>query len=97
MSSLPDSDLFSSSPCLDFFPISGSFEANPPFCEELMDAMVSHFEVCSLLCCSEWSSVVVCSPLLLYAHNKAVIQKVEGNHCCCTALEAELFPFHRRQ
>lgn len=37
-----------SSPCLDFFPISGSFEANPPFCEELMDAMVSHFEVCLL-------------------------------------------------
>lgn len=36
------------SPCLDFFPISGSFEANPPFCEELMDAMVSHFEVCLL-------------------------------------------------
>ncbi|NXY51088.1 PCIF1 factor, partial [Ceuthmochares aereus] len=31
-------------PCLDFFPVSGSFEANPPFCEELMDAMVSHFE-----------------------------------------------------
>ncbi|CAM5152194.1 unnamed protein product [Eretmochelys imbricata] len=31
-------------PFLDFFPISGSFEANPPFCEELMDAMVSHFE-----------------------------------------------------
>ena len=32
-------------PCLDFSPLSGSFEANPPFCEELMDAMVSHFEV----------------------------------------------------
>lgn len=31
-------------PCLDFFPVSGSFEANPPFCEELMDAMVTHFE-----------------------------------------------------
>ncbi|KAG8131448.1 putative Phosphorylated CTD-interacting factor 1-like protein [Naja naja] len=31
-------------PCLDFFPISGSFQANPPFCEELMDAMVTHFE-----------------------------------------------------
>lgn len=31
-------------PCLDFTPLSGSFEANPPFCEELMDAMVSHFE-----------------------------------------------------
>ncbi|KAL7990152.1 hypothetical protein Chor_010506 [Crotalus horridus] len=31
-------------PCLDFFPISGSFQANPPFCEELMDVMVTHFE-----------------------------------------------------
>ncbi|XP_029467589.1 mRNA (2'-O-methyladenosine-N(6)-)-methyltransferase [Rhinatrema bivittatum] len=31
-------------PCLDFYPVSGSFEANPPFCEELMDAMVTHFE-----------------------------------------------------
>lgn len=36
-------------PCLDFSPLSGSFEANPPFCEELMDAMVSHFEVGALL------------------------------------------------
>lgn len=36
-------------PCLDFSPLSGSFEANPPFCEELMDAMVSHFEVRVLL------------------------------------------------
>lgn len=41
-----------SSPCLDFFPVSGSFEANPPFCEELMEAMVSHFEVRSLPRCS---------------------------------------------
>lgn len=32
-------------PCLSFFPVSGSFEANPPFSEELMDAMVTHFEV----------------------------------------------------
>ena len=31
-------------PVLDFKPVSGSFEANPPFCEELMDAMVTHFE-----------------------------------------------------
>ena len=31
-------------PILDFKPVSGSFEANPPFCEELMDAMVTHFE-----------------------------------------------------
>lgn len=36
-------------PCLDFSPLSGSFEANPPFCEELMEAMVSHFEVGVLL------------------------------------------------
>lgn len=34
---------------LDFHPISGSFEANPPFSEELMDAMVDHFEVLSSL------------------------------------------------
>ncbi|KAK7114167.1 mRNA (2'-O-methyladenosine-N(6)-)-methyltransferase-like [Littorina saxatilis] len=31
-------------PVLDFFPLSGSLEANPPFCEELMEAMVDHFE-----------------------------------------------------
>ena len=30
---------------LKFRPVSGSFEANPPFCEELMEAMVDHFEV----------------------------------------------------
>lgn len=33
-----------SSPLLEFRPLSGSFEANPPFCEELMDAAVTHFE-----------------------------------------------------
>lgn len=33
-----------SRPILDFHPTSGSFEANPPFCEELMEAMVDHFE-----------------------------------------------------
>ncbi|XP_078473832.1 mRNA (2'-O-methyladenosine-N(6)-)-methyltransferase isoform X1 [Lampetra fluviatilis] len=31
-------------PILDFNPVSGSFEANPPFGEELMNAMVDHFE-----------------------------------------------------
>ena len=31
-------------PVLEFKPVSGSFEANPPFCEELMDSMVTHFE-----------------------------------------------------
>ena len=29
---------------LDFKPQCGSFEANPPFCEELMDATITHFE-----------------------------------------------------
>uniref|UniRef100_F6XRK5 mRNA (2'-O-methyladenosine-N(6)-)-methyltransferase n=1 Tax=Monodelphis domestica TaxID=13616 RepID=F6XRK5_MONDO len=45
-SAFPDTDGYfgSRGPCLDFYPLSGSFEANPPFCEELMDAMVSHFE-----------------------------------------------------
>ncbi|XP_075701518.1 mRNA (2'-O-methyladenosine-N(6)-)-methyltransferase isoform X1 [Rhinoderma darwinii] len=38
-------------PCLSFYPVSGSFEANPPFSEELMDAMATHFE--NLLECSD--------------------------------------------
>uniref|UniRef100_A0A3B5MHG6 WW domain-containing protein n=1 Tax=Xiphophorus couchianus TaxID=32473 RepID=A0A3B5MHG6_9TELE len=38
-SAFPDIDGFFGSR-----PVSGSFEANPPFCEELMDAMVTHFE-----------------------------------------------------
>ncbi|XP_066558286.1 mRNA (2'-O-methyladenosine-N(6)-)-methyltransferase [Amia ocellicauda] len=45
-SAFPDTDGFfgSRGPFLNFSPVSGSFEANPPFCEELMDAMVTHFE-----------------------------------------------------
>uniref|UniRef100_H3BHH4 mRNA (2'-O-methyladenosine-N(6)-)-methyltransferase n=2 Tax=Latimeria chalumnae TaxID=7897 RepID=H3BHH4_LATCH len=45
-SAFPDTDGFfgSRGPLLSFSPVSGSFEANPPFCEEMMDAMVSHFE-----------------------------------------------------
>ncbi|XP_043946164.1 mRNA (2'-O-methyladenosine-N(6)-)-methyltransferase [Protopterus annectens] len=45
-SAFSDTDGFfgSRGPFLEFFPVSGSFEANPPFCEELMDAMVTHFE-----------------------------------------------------
>ncbi|KAK3085841.1 hypothetical protein FSP39_009480 [Pinctada imbricata] len=31
-------------PILNFHPVVGSFEANPPFCEELMESMVDHFE-----------------------------------------------------
>ncbi|KAM6981370.1 mRNA (2'-O-methyladenosine-N(6)-)-methyltransferase [Aplochiton taeniatus] len=45
-SAFPDTDGFygSRGPFLSFSPASGSFEANPPFCEELMDSMVTHFE-----------------------------------------------------
>ncbi|XP_029006767.2 mRNA (2'-O-methyladenosine-N(6)-)-methyltransferase isoform X2 [Betta splendens] len=45
-SAFPDTDGFfgSRGPFLSFCPVSGSFEANPPFCEELMDTMVTHFE-----------------------------------------------------
>ncbi|XP_786170.4 mRNA (2'-O-methyladenosine-N(6)-)-methyltransferase [Strongylocentrotus purpuratus] len=39
-----DSYFGSRGPILDFFPFSGSFEANPPFGEELMEATVIHFE-----------------------------------------------------
>ncbi|XP_068598718.1 mRNA (2'-O-methyladenosine-N(6)-)-methyltransferase [Brachionichthys hirsutus] len=45
-SAFPDIDGFfgSRGPFLSFSPVSGSFEAHPPFCEELMDAMVTHCE-----------------------------------------------------
>ncbi|XP_039632543.1 mRNA (2'-O-methyladenosine-N(6)-)-methyltransferase [Polypterus senegalus] len=45
-SAFQDTDGFfgSRGPFLSFSPVSGSFEANPPFSEELMDAMVTHFE-----------------------------------------------------
>ncbi|XP_021938704.1 phosphorylated CTD-interacting factor 1 isoform X1 [Zootermopsis nevadensis] len=45
-SAFPDTDSYfgSRGPVLDFKAVSGSFEANPPFCEELMEAMVNHFE-----------------------------------------------------
>ncbi|PSN36211.1 Phosphorylated CTD-interacting factor 1 [Blattella germanica] len=45
-SAFPDTDSYfgSRGPILDFKAVSGSFEANPPFCEELMEAMVNHFE-----------------------------------------------------
>ncbi|XP_054720855.1 mRNA (2'-O-methyladenosine-N(6)-)-methyltransferase-like [Uloborus diversus] len=45
-SAFPDTDSFfgSRGPFLNFFPVSGSFEANPPYCEELLDATLVHFE-----------------------------------------------------
>ena len=45
-SAFPDIDSYfgSRGPILDFNPLCGSFEANPPFCEELMDATIAHFE-----------------------------------------------------
>lgn len=29
---------------MNFYPVSGSFQANPPDCEELIDACITHFE-----------------------------------------------------
>ena len=45
-SAFPDIDSYfgSRGPILEFKPHCGSFEANPPFCEELMDGVVGHFE-----------------------------------------------------
>lgn len=45
-SAFPDIDSYfgSRGPILEFRPHCGSFEANPPFCEELMDATIVHFE-----------------------------------------------------
>lgn len=45
-SAFPDTDSYfgSRGPILDLKPLCGSFEANPPFCEELMDSTISHFE-----------------------------------------------------
>lgn len=45
-SAFPDTDSFfgSRGPIQHFYPVSGSFEANPPFCEELMESSFSHFE-----------------------------------------------------
>ncbi|BFZ13338.1 hypothetical protein BsWGS_16377 [Bradybaena similaris] len=45
-SAFPDTDGYfgSRGPFLSFYPTSGSFEANPPFSDELMAAMVDHME-----------------------------------------------------
>lgn len=45
-SAFPDTDCFygSRGPILEFHPVCGSFEANPPFSEELMTASFDHFE-----------------------------------------------------
>lgn len=45
-SAFADTDTYfgSRGPFLDFKPVSGSFAANPPFSEELMEAMVNHME-----------------------------------------------------
>lgn len=45
-SAFPDTDSFfgSRGSILKFFPVAGSFEVNPPFSEELMEATVNHLE-----------------------------------------------------
>ncbi|XP_043255832.1 mRNA (2'-O-methyladenosine-N(6)-)-methyltransferase [Colletes gigas] len=65
-------------PFLDFRPVSGSFQANPPYCEELMEAMVNHFE--RLLADStEPLSFVVFLPEWRDPAPNALI-KLEGSH-----------------
>uniref|UniRef100_A0A1B6D634 PCIF1 WW domain-containing protein n=1 Tax=Clastoptera arizonana TaxID=38151 RepID=A0A1B6D634_9HEMI len=39
-----DSYFGSNGPILELKAVTGSFQANPPYCEELMEAMVNHFE-----------------------------------------------------
>ncbi|XP_070492618.1 mRNA (2'-O-methyladenosine-N(6)-)-methyltransferase [Chironomus tepperi] len=39
-----DSYFGSRGPFLDFYPTKGSFQANPPFCEELIDATLQHID-----------------------------------------------------
>lgn len=63
-----------------------------------MDAMVSHFEVCSLTCGAVLTGAVqsvLFSPLVPCPHSRAVMQKANDGHCCGTAVEAEVFPFRR--
>ncbi|XP_055383752.1 mRNA (2'-O-methyladenosine-N(6)-)-methyltransferase isoform X2 [Condylostylus longicornis] len=45
-SAFPDTDAYfgSRGPFLDFKPISGSFEVNPPHCDELIDAALMHID-----------------------------------------------------
>ncbi|XP_042909271.1 mRNA (2'-O-methyladenosine-N(6)-)-methyltransferase [Parasteatoda tepidariorum] len=45
-SAFPDTDSFfgSRGPIHNFFPVCGSFEANPPYCEELLESAILHFE-----------------------------------------------------
>ena len=60
--------------------------------------MVSHFEVCSLTCGVVLNGAVqsaLLSPRLPHPHSRGVVQKAKDGDCCGTALEAEVFPFHR--
>ncbi|XP_014213980.1 phosphorylated CTD-interacting factor 1 [Copidosoma floridanum] len=73
-----DSYFGSRGPFLDFRPISGSFQANPPYCEELMEAMVNQFE--RLLADStEPLSFVIFLPEWRDPAPNALI-KLEGSH-----------------
>lgn len=62
-------------PFLSFCPVSGSFEANPPFCEELMDAMVTHFEVSHPMSLSLHKLV----PVEILKCSKKSIRKLTGS------------------
>lgn len=75
-------------PFLSFCPVSGSFEANPPFCEELMDAMVTHFEVspdCGALVCSGLNHFIDISIQTVTADCR-FRQEVRGASANCTGV-----------
>ncbi|KAH9507644.1 mRNA (2'-O-methyladenosine-N(6)-)-methyltransferase [Bulinus truncatus] len=93
-SAFPDTDGFfgSRGPFLDFYPRSGSFEANPPFSEELMVATIDHME--SLLReTNEPLSFIVFIPDWRDPPTEALIRlessKFKRKHFTCPAKEHE--------
>uniref|UniRef100_A0A673XIQ7 mRNA (2'-O-methyladenosine-N(6)-)-methyltransferase n=1 Tax=Salmo trutta TaxID=8032 RepID=A0A673XIQ7_SALTR len=94
-SAFPDTDGFfgSRGPFLNFSPASGSFEANPPFCEELKDAMVTHFEVLLLRNSSEPLSFIIFIPEwrdpLTPALNRMETSAFRRHHMSVPAFEHE--------
>lgn len=78
------------SPFLQFHPVSGSFVAHPPFCEELMEATVDHIDRC-LFNSTDPLSFIVFLPDWRDSPSKAVA-KIEASrfkrkHITLTAFE----------
>lgn len=73
-------------PFLTFTPVSGSFEANPPFCEEFMDAMVTHFEVRDVTDCGVciwlWSKLTLIQSCLSSGAARSVVRAPVLHRLC---------------